>query len=155
MGSSTDYEAVYESVMRYTRVSARDVDSQDKLARYLRQNDRQNKMTDKLIDRLIETENAKRDIAQAKEEKNFEVVRDRRAASADANESAVREEKARIQREGKNPKGTVTVKKTGERKVLYANSDGKLVYFDKKVNRAREAKVDDKGFVVGGRFAKK
>lgn len=152
---ATDYEAVYESVMRYTQTSASDVDTQEKLARYLRQNDRQNKMTDKLIDRLVDTQNAKRDIENAKENNDFSQVRQRRIQRASVNDEKIKNEKYNLQKQGKLVKGTVTIKGSGDRKVVYKNRDDKLVYFDEKVQRAREVKVDDKGFAVGGRFAKR
>lgn len=152
---ATDYEAVYESVMKYTRMSARDVDSQEKLARYLRQNDRGNKMTDKLIDRLVETSAAQRDIDAAKEN-NFDNVRQARIQNADTNADKERERRRAVYKSGKTPKGTVTAKRNGERYVIYTNSQGKLVYYDEKLNRAREVKVDkNNNYVIGGRFAKR
>lgn len=151
---ATDYEAVYESVMKYTRMSAREIDSQEKLARFLRQNDRKNSMTDKLIDRLVETTAAQHDIKEG-EQADFEAVKQQRARNAQDNDNKTYTEKQRLMSKGKQPKGTVTIKGSQERQVIYANNQGKLVYIDSKTNRARSVKIDkNNNYVSTGRFAK-
>lgn len=149
----TDYNAVYESVMKYTRVPSSDVDSKDKLARWLRQNDAKNTLNPKLISELVETESARKDIEAAKG-RDFEDVRKERVNRAAVNEQRFFSQKRNLDSRGFKVFGSVTTRSQGERFAVYKNSDNKLVFFDTKLNRAREVKEVNNRLVVTGRFAK-
>lgn len=149
----TDYEAVYESVMRYAKTSASEVNSEQKLARYLRENDVKNRMSEKLIDRLVETRKAQQDIESARAATGGD-VRASRAESFRENRESVRREQRFINANGFRTEGTVTLKKTGAQRVVF-QTQGKYVYYDAEKKRAREVEQLPTGeFRSTGRFAK-
>lgn len=148
----TDYEAVYESVMKYVRVDFSRADSQQKLRDFLREGDRRNVMSDKLLDRLVETRAAERDLEAAKSSGGDAVSARRRAAASENDARYARE--VRVAREnGFLLKGSVTTRE-GVRHAVFVDTRGRPIYYDEKTRRAREVVSTKDGFKITGRFAK-
>lgn len=149
----TDYEAVYESVMRYARTDASEVDSQTKLARYMRENDRLNRMSEKLVNKLVETRKAEEDIAAARAKTG--------KPSNEARKEAFAQNRANLDREqqlarsnGFRPRGTVTTH-SGITHSVFHDVNDHPIYYDANTNRAREVIVQPDGsYKSTGRFAK-
>jgi len=124
---TTDYEAVYESVMQYSRNKVDTIDSQEKLRKFLLMNDRQNRLSFVLIDKLLQTRNAEHDIKKAQEGRESLEVIESRQNSAIQNKKREEEAKNIIIASGKQPVGTHTLK-SGVRVVLIKNSSQIDVY---------------------------
>lgn len=147
----TDYEAVYESVMRYARSDASDINSKEKLARYLRENDVKNRMSESLIDKLVETRKAERDLKVADERRG--PTKQERVERFEKSRSELEREQDFARSQGFRTAGTVTTRK-GETRSVIRTTDQRLIIYDQKTKRAREVVEKDGAFKLTGRFAK-
>jgi hypothetical protein len=145
----TDYEAVFEDLMRYTRGSP-DEASKRGLLRFFRDNDRRGTLSDDLLEQLVDTRSAKQYLEEQKSIEDFR-------SKGSANVAAQRREEKRLMSVGKRPvkeRGktkTITTKK-GERKVLFVSSENKEIYADKVVIKGTERVVYR---TANGGFARK
>lgn len=146
---ATDYEAAFESVMKYMRAPVDEVDSQEKLARYLRQNDLRNTMAPKFIDKITETQGAREVIDENRGSRPKEQSRAERSARSQRNDAQVKRQNQAVISKGKTPKGTFTDKKgnrhavvensRGQRVAVFEKSDGKI--FGREVGTGRFASI--------------
>lgn len=159
----TDFDAVYEDVMKYAKTSVDDIDTEEKLKITLFNLDRGNKITG-IINRLVKTDSAKEDIENAR---SANEIKDRvwwQKETTNKEKKSIREQQKtapRIVDTGE----TVKQKSTGARHEVYKNSKKEFVargFFiktkqGKQQERARLVifDLDTKAFKLTGRWAKK
>jgi hypothetical protein len=138
--------------MKYSRQKIDDINSQEKLRKFLIMNDRQNRLSFKVIDGMLESNRAKEDIEKAQsgyESEQVIVERQKRAEEQDRVEKQLKRE---IIQRGLQPISTYTTKK-GERKVLFVNYKQQTVasgFTDKRGRNTGRLVVNGK---LTGRFA--
>jgi hypothetical protein len=138
--------------MKYSRQKIDDINSQEKLRKFLIMNDRQNRLSFKVIDGMLESNRAKEDIEKAQsgyESEQVIVERQKRAEEQDRVEKQLKRE---IIQRGLQPISTYTTKK-GERRVTFVNSKQQIVaagFTDKRGRNSARLVVNGK---LTGRFA--
>jgi hypothetical protein len=113
-----------------------DVDTQTKLKRFLRNNDRRNTMSMRFLDKVAETREAQELIEKNKSLEDAEIKRknaEELRSRAERNKASSEQEKRYNESKGRLYAGTHTTKK-GERRSLFKLQSGEIVYEDKRGN---------------------